>query len=142
MNHTIIHTMPGDPNFHLFESIAKEIYPADSIRLRIPEKISTGYLESCSIILTNGIPKARVALYSNPFLKYQERRAFCVGHFESVDDFDIANELLEHVAKKAKELGAEYLIGPMNGSTWENYRFSTHNNHPNFFFGALSSFVL
>jgi hypothetical protein len=32
----------------------------------------------------------------------------------------------------AKSLGFEYVVGPMEGSTWNNYRFSDHNNHPNF----------
>jgi len=133
MNYTITHTKPGDENFHLFENFPKEIYPADSIRFKMPENINGEYLESCYVILADGKTKARVALYKNPYLNYQEKKSFCIGNYESVEDFSISDALLNYVLQEAKKLGAEYLIGPMNGSTWDNYRFSVHHNHPNFF---------
>jgi L-amino acid N-acyltransferase YncA len=133
MSSTIIRTTPGDENFHLFENFPKDIYPADSIRFRLAENINTEYLEACYVILTDDKPKARVALYTNPYLNYQDKKSFCIGNYESVEDVSVSNALLAHVSGETKKLGADYLIGPMNGSTWDNYRFSTHNDHPNFF---------
>ncbi|HET6989892.1 MAG TPA: hypothetical protein VFJ43_01155, partial [Bacteroidia bacterium] len=133
MNHAIIHTKPGAADFHLFENFPKEIYPSDSIRFKLPESINGEYLHSCYMITVDGKPQARVALYNNPYLKYQGKKSFCIGNFESVDNAEISDRLLNHVSAEAKKLGAEFLIGPMNGSTWDNYRFSVHNNHSNFF---------
>lgn len=133
MSPSILHTKPGDESFHLFGDFPKEIYPADSIRFKLPENINTEYLESCYVLSVNGKPKARAALYSNPHLKFEGKKSFCIGNFESVDDDAIAGALINYVSKQAKELSAACLIGPMNGSTWDNYRFSVHHDHPNFF---------
>jgi L-amino acid N-acyltransferase YncA len=133
MTPIIISTKPGDENFHLFENFPKEIYPADSIRFKLPENINAEFLESCYVITVDGKTKARVVLYNNPHLKHQNKKSFCIGNFESIDDPAVSDTLLNYVSEKAKKLGAEYLIGPMNGSTWDNYRFSTHHDHPNFF---------
>lgn len=38
-----------------------------------------------------------------------------------------------HISTEAKKQGAQILIEPMNGSTWDSYRFSVHHDHPNFF---------
>lgn len=133
MKQAIFHTKPGDDNFHLFESLPYEIYTVDNLRARLPENINNEFLESCYVLCVNGKPKARAALYTNPHLRYQDKKSFCIGNYESVEDISISNDLLQHIASRAKELGAEYIIGPMNGSTWDNYRFSSHHNHANFF---------
>ena len=49
-----------------------------------------------------------------------------------VEDDHISNFFLDHIIKEAKKLNYGFLIGPMNGSTWDNYRFSLHNNFNNF----------
>lgn len=133
MKQNIIHTKPGDENFHLFKNFPAEIYPADSIRFKLPENINHEYLESCYVLTVDGKPKARAALYTNPHLRYKDKKSFCAGNYESVDDVLLADALLNYISSRAKLLGAEYLVGPMNGSTWDNYRFSTHHNSPNFF---------
>jgi L-amino acid N-acyltransferase YncA len=133
MKHVIIPMQPGDANFHLFENLPYEIYTVDNLRLRLPENINLEFLESCYVLCVDGKPKARAALYMNPHLRYQGKKSFCVGNYESVEDVSISNALLDHISSRAKQLGAAYLIGPMNGSTWDNYRFSTQHNNPNFF---------
>jgi L-amino acid N-acyltransferase YncA len=133
MKQNIVHTKPGDENFHWFESFPAEIYPADSMRFKFAENINHEFLESCYVLMVDGKPKARAALYKNPHLRYQNKRSFCIGNYESVDDVSIADALLNYISSQAKQLGAEQLVGPMNGSTWDNYRFSTHHDHPNFF---------
>ncbi len=129
----IVELKPNDSNFNLFIDFPKEIYPADSIRFGIPETGNCEYLESCFVLLKSGKVQARAALYNNPHLHYQHKKAGCIGNYESVNDKDIAGALLLHISAEAKRGGAQFLIGPMNGSTWDPYRFSVHHNHPNFF---------
>lgn len=128
----IISTQPGNENFHLFESLTKQLYPANSIRHTQSESINQEFLINCFVLTVNGEPKARVALYNNPNLIYNNLPSACIGNYECVDDNTIAEHLLSFVSNEAKELGVNFLIGPMNGSTWDNYRFSIHNNSPNF----------
>lgn len=132
-NVNIIETQPGDFNFHLFENFPKEIYATNSNRFKLPETINKEFLESCFVLTSNGKPQARAALYFNPHLNYQNKKTFSVGNYEAIDNLKISVLLLEYISSQAKKKGAEYLIGPMNGSTWDSYRFSVHHHHPDFF---------
>ncbi|MGI8583239.1 MAG: hypothetical protein ACR2KX_13635 [Chitinophagaceae bacterium] len=129
----IIQTKPGDDSFHLFENFLKEIYPADSIRFKLPDTININYLHACFVLIIDNKVCARAALYNNPHLNYQDKKTWCIGNYESVNDENISSKLIKYFSSEAKKNGAEFLIGPMNGSTWDNYRFSVHHRHPNFF---------
>lgn len=74
----------------------------------------------------------KATLYLNPHLRFRDEAAVCVGNYECTDNEYVALDLLNKVADAAKQEGARWLIGPMNGSTWESYRFSVDNSHPNF----------
>ncbi len=129
----IIRTFPGEKDFHLFEELTSTLYDESLLPLKQTESVPTRHLEGCFVVLVDDKPLARVSLYVNPELKYEGKRTACLGTFEAVNDEKIVRRLIEHAIEQAKELEAEYIIGPMNGSTWENYRFSAHNNYPNFF---------
>jgi len=129
----IVKTRPGDNNFHKFVSFPREVYPADSLFFKIPESFNEEYLHAGYLLTINGKVLCRAALYHNPHLQYLQKQACCIGNYEALDDRHAAAELIRHIASEAKNLGAAYLIGPMNGSTWDNYRFSVHHDHPNFF---------
>jgi hypothetical protein len=129
----IIQLKPGDINFNLFHNFPEEIYPADSRRIRGKETVNSEYLENCFVLLTAGKVQARAALYNNPHLQYQNKKALCIGNFESVNNKESGQALLQHISSEAKRRGAGFLIGPMNGSTWDSYRFSVHHTYPHFF---------
>ena len=128
----IIKIKLGDPDFKLFESLPGLLYPADSIRHKQKESINKEFFEACYVLCDQAEPKARVALYNNPYLLYNGMKPVCIGNYESINNTEVANKLLEHVTSEAQKLGATFLIGPMNGSTWDNYRFSAHNEFSNF----------
>jgi len=125
----IIKTNPGDTNFHLFEDLPKEIYPIDCPWTET--RINEDYLKSCYVLLANKKPKARLAVYQNPELSYQKKPIVCIGNYECVNNINYAETLLTEIEKDVKSLGAKMIIGPMNGSTWDDYRFSTnrYENH-------------
>ena len=128
----IIRTIPGDKNFHLFEDLPNQLYSAKNIRNKIGEGYNNPFMHSCYVLLDNGQSRARAVLYQNPTLSYNGENVIIIGNYESVDDDLISNFILEHIIKEAKKLNDGFLIGPMNGSTWENYRFSLHNTFDNF----------
>lgn len=129
----IIQTMPGTSDFKLFEDFPRNLYPAYSVRFKLPETVPAEFLDACFVLTSNGKPQARAALYNNPALHYQNKKCFCVGNYESTPDFIMSAQLLKKISDTARSKGGEFLIGPMNGSTWDNYRFSVHHHNPSFF---------
>ncbi|MCF0069473.1 hypothetical protein LZD49_03260 [Dyadobacter sp. CY261] len=129
----IIETGPGMPDFHLFTELPRAIYPADSLRFKSSEAISIEFLKGCYVLLDDSKPVARASVYDNPLLEYAGKHAFSVGHYECVERDEYAAQLLTQVTSTVQSWGGEYLIGPMNGSTWESYRFLSGHENPLFF---------
>ncbi len=130
--YTIIETNAQAANFHLFVDLPKSLYPADSVRFRLPETLPTEWLAGCFVLLEDGAPVARASLYDNPHLRYQDKKTFSIGNYEAQAGKDLSL-FFAHLSTVASRQGVEYLLGNMNGSTWESYRFSLHQNSPNFF---------
>ncbi len=129
----IIETKPGDTDFYLFKDFPKEIYPLGIISSNPEEIIDGEILHSCYILMQDNKVCARAAVYNNPHLFYENKKALCIGNYESINNENVSSELFSYVLTDAKKCNADFLIGPINGSTWNNYRFSLHHNHPNFF---------
>jgi len=125
------HTLPGDENFHLFEQLPSKLYDKFVLsRINKPEK---QHLKQCVLVIKNKVPVARAAFYINPNLKYNNAKTACIGSYECIDDQETSGRLFDAIKKLAKQHKVQWLIGPMEGSTWSNYRFSTHHNAPDFF---------
>ena len=129
----IIACKPGESNFRLFNKLTEDLYPENSLRFKSGNEPETKYLVSCYVLVLGKKPKARYAIYNNPDLYYKGKKAISIGSYECVKDNYISKIILNHAKEKARELGAEILIGPMEGSTWANYRFSLDNDTSNFF---------
>ncbi|WP_221393043.1 hypothetical protein [Dyadobacter sp. NIV53] len=129
----IIQTNPGLADFQLFVDFPKSIYDTESIRFKSLEYIPEEFLAVCYLLFNNGKPVARASLYNNPLLQYHHQRALTIGNYECTDNPLYAAKMLSHLQSEAKFLKAPYLIGPMNGSTWENYRFGISDENPAFF---------
>lgn len=126
-------TFPGLPNYNLFEEVPKLLYPENSPRFTLGHEPQNAYLEGCYIMKKNGLMVGRFALYVNPHLSYNNQTTTCIGSYECEDFYHSSTALINHAIKLSKALGVSYLIGPMEGSTWNTYRFSANNNTPNFF---------
>lgn len=126
--------MPGKDNFHLFGELPKQLYPESSQRFILGhDPVPTEHLSNCFVLLEDDRTIARCALYTKPGLVHDGKKASSLGSFECIEDSDAAKFLLNKAIEAAKSSGFEFVIGPMEGSTWNNYRFSDHNEHPNFF---------
>ncbi|TAE17050.1 MAG: hypothetical protein EAZ95_07110 [Bacteroidetes bacterium] len=132
----ILETNPTEASFSAFQNLPALLYPQDSAKFRLPDAWPTEWLDSCFVVLENDVPVARASLYLNPYLQYEGRQVACVGTYEAQEDAKYAQMLLQHIENTAKAKGATFLVGQMNGSTWENYRFSLHHDSPPFFLEA------
>lgn len=54
---------------------------------------------------------------------YHHKDQLILGNYACIDDDFAAKYLFDGVIDYAKKIGSRQLIGPMNGSTWDNYRF-------------------
>ena len=126
-----VKTNPGNFGFSFFKELPKSIYGADHRDSSFDE--NNPYLESCYVLINGDVAVGRFAIYINPELHYKGQVAVCIGSYECIDDLDIAKELLQHAKEVCVERGYNYAIGPMNGSTWNSYRFSLESKNDPFF---------
>lgn len=125
-------TYPGKAGFEMFENLPGMIYPEGNPGSLLFSQFNIAFLDCCIVLVEQNKPLARLALYNNPYLKYEGKKAICIGNYECIDDSAASSTLLDHAFDWAGRLGAEYVIGPMNGSTWDHYRFGTDHSHPHF----------
>ncbi len=129
----IVETMPEDAQYVLFENLPTMLYNQGVSRFKSGNDPVSTHLEGCYLLLGDNGPVGRFAFYENPELKYKNEIAACIGSYECVEDQEISGKLIQYARRLAKRKGYVWLIGPMEGSTWNNYRFSKHNVHNNFF---------
>lgn len=129
----IVETYPGEENYELFEQVVVNLYEESSPRFKFGNEPVSKSLLKCYVILNEGMAVGRLAFYANEQLKYNGEKAAAIGSYECVDHTDTSMELLNYAKNIAVENGCTWLIGPMEGSTWNNYRFSLHNDERNFF---------
>lgn len=132
-NYRVEKSMPGDPNHKDFEQFPKAIYEANSPRFVLGHDPNTHYLEGCYLMYAEDKPVGRFALYDNPYIKHEGLKTILLGSYECSNDINVSVSLLAFAKAIAKQLGGEQIIGPMEGSTWNTYRFSTDTIRPNFF---------
>lgn len=69
----------------------------------------------------------RLAIFSNNLLRYNNELTWTLGLYECIDREEVAYALFSTATALAQRSKVSYLIGPMNGSTWNNYRISSDN---------------
>lgn len=133
MSYELIKTPYKSRNYDLFESLVQKLYPENSPRHTLGFDPTETYLLDCYVLKKDHVAVGRFAIYNNPHLFYQGNSAASIGSYECVNDEEIALELLTQAKRLAKNEGFEYLIGPMEGSTWNNYRFTDDISEDVFF---------
>lgn len=127
----------------LLSELCKGIY-GDHYQVHLPE----AFLLKSIALLDGKELAAHLSIYHNPNLKYQDRSIHCIGAYECIDDINISTILLEKAVEELKQLGADQVIGPMNGSTWESYRFGDQKEdgfflepkHPSYYVEQFETF--
>jgi hypothetical protein len=129
----ILSTWPGETNFERFTSLPDKLYTAKELPLKKMESVPQAWLHALYMVVNNQEVLARCSLYLNPHLRYHEQATACIGHFESINNAEVAGYLFREVTKIASQAGYTFVLGPMNGSTWESYRLPVSGSGPLFF---------
>jgi hypothetical protein len=129
----ILKTIPGDENFHFFEEVLPAIYSPEEMQLKLNENINPDFFHSAFIALQDNKALGRCCLYNNREMNYLGKPTACIGNYECTKSARISEVLFKSAYTEAKRMGAEYILGPMNGSTWDTYRLGKYGKSPNFF---------
>ena len=78
----------------------------------------------------DGQQLGQVVCYLN---KYIGEQTLLLGDYAMIDNAEASTFFFDHVVKEAKMEGFKNIVGPMNGSTWESYRFSHTSAEEPFF---------
>ena len=93
-----------------------------------PSLINIENSHSIIIIRSSKELKGFLAVYLSDYID----NVIFLGHYQCVENYQYSNELLNKAIEHSKFLNKKIIIGPVNGSTWHNYRFST-DHRPHFF---------
>jgi hypothetical protein len=112
----------------IFKKVLKElsdsIYPNHSIlNLQVHEKISENYHSGFALYNEEQLC-ACACLIENENLTFQNKKAISLAFYECVENDSFSMFFLTEISKFCKKIGFDYIIGPMNGSTWNYYRFT------------------
>jgi len=132
-NYKFIKSLPGEPKHKAFDKFPQQIYDADSPRFKLGNDPVNQHLEGCYTMYLNKETVGRFSLYENPELNYEGKRSAAIGSYECINDLEVSKALLDHAKSIMQIKGYIWIIGPIEGSTWNNYRFSDNNDYPNFF---------
>lgn len=123
----IIECLPTD---EAFQSIKERLYqevPWSAVVDPVSEN-----LETCLVVNDGEKTICRAALFTGDGIRIGDKRYATVGSFESDENPKAIQLMMAAISAKAKQLGFDGLIGPMNGSTWHSYRFNAEQYTPFF----------
>ena len=132
----VIQTMPGEDSFVHFKNVPSQIYNKKELECFQLHQLEKEFLKVCLVVLENETAKARVGIYFNPHLNSDGKVVAALGAYECVDREKYWKLILKESIRICKENGASLIIGPMSGSTWNDYRFMDNvNAQEDVFFG-------
>lgn len=109
----------------LLNAFSAELYPGHSLsNLQCHEPVDDGFYCGFALFRQTAIV-GMACVVRNSNLSFEKGRAVCISHYECIDDADASKMILKAVAEYCRKKGYEFLIGPLNGSTWNGHRFST-----------------
>lgn len=124
---------PGGEAFNHFVEIRKRVYEMQPVP---EETINYKYLAECVIAYIEDIPSGRLCIYKNEALRHNDKPVLFFGNFETINDHEVCAALMDFVSEYARAAGIDVIIGPVNGSTWEDYRLPLSGEH-SMFYGDL-----
>ncbi len=108
--------------------------PGFKSRLPVDSAIEPLYYDMGFLVETeDGRLLARAVVYDNPYHKENDKNYLCIGYFLCANDVLVAKTLIAYIQQYYKEKSFEGFVGPMNGSTWNTYRWVTEGKAPAFF---------
>ncbi|MDQ3109432.1 MAG: hypothetical protein M3R17_06015 [Bacteroidota bacterium] len=118
----------------LFAELPAALYAPDVFRLqRSSDTINMQYAATGIAALQDGKVVGRLVLYAETGISIPGKNVVVMGNYECVKDEKISAELINAAENFARMEGYNFILGPMNGTTWDTYRFCTNPEAGTFF---------
>jgi hypothetical protein len=96
------------------------------------------YLHCSFSVIEDGVTLASVCCFLNPHHLLDGQQVLTFGSVKCPDDLAVFTLMMNAVVAEAQSLGFASLIGPISGSTWNNYRIVTTPQENPFFLEVQS----
>lgn len=110
-----------------FDQLIPALYSGSALTIKNTQPYAKTQLAAGFLVVSDaGDPLGRIAVYHHPDLKLEGQACLSLGAYECVQDERVAQALFAAVFQFAENHFPGYkLVGPMDGSTWNTYRFVT-----------------
>lgn len=88
---------------------------------------------TCFLLRSNGQVCGHGAVTTNPGITVNNTRTALIGWYECTNDNHANQALLQAMLEHCTSIGAQTVVGPINGSTWHSYRFAQSSTASPFF---------
>ncbi len=130
----LFHTFPPRAGAPEMKGFAEKLYSPQLLPLQqAGDVINTHYAAAGIAVVKNGETMGRLILYAGTGIHVGGKKALIIGNYECVNDTEAAKKLLEVAEEMARMERYAVLLGPMNGTTWDTYRFCTNPEAGMFF---------
>ena len=116
-----------------FYELEPELYNEIELKMKGKTVLETDFLEGVLTCESEGHVIGRLAIYINPAHQIDDQQIGAIGFFECEDSKETCRMLIEEAMAYFKTKSINKVIGPLNGSTWNSYRFRDVTNNPHFF---------
>lgn len=130
---TVRFTRAGEHFNSWTAELLRRIYPTDAMRFHHPQPPEPVYFLTAVFLFKGDLVQGCAALYHNPGIAIKGYKTLLAGNYEAVRDEVVADVLLTAIENYAAEHDYQGILGPMNGSTWADYRFVTGPQERPFF---------
>jgi hypothetical protein len=127
MNYKAIHIYEPELALQLYLRFSTLHYSQEQTKsITYPDLFVSYYLQTIVIKDKDQI-FGLVSIFHNQELLFEEKQTLCFGYYECNQQEEIAASLIQEVERFAQAGNYSVILGPLNGSTWNNYRFSKQN---------------
>ena len=105
-------------SFEPFNGIYERVYTGIQLQLKQQLKLDLSSALTAFVVMNDNDCLARLIVF-----KGQSDNELFLGAFESINDVEVVQKLMDSVLKFAKQKEVAKLVGPIDGSTWNTYRF-------------------
>lgn len=111
----------------VFQNFPISLYKGDKSSYLYQSDISNSYLLDHFLVLEDKQVKARASVFYNKGIIIKQKTPYQIGNYECIDNDEIAKFLLQGIEEYIQAKGGQLLLGPMKGSTLDEYRFNAQD---------------
>lgn len=86
--------------------------------------VNSQWLHTALLVKKDNVVIGGLCVYDNTYVSYKREPVLLIGNVHCADDKEAFDALIDKAIEIAADLGVKYLIGPVNGSTLDAYRFA------------------